>query len=385
MDIRMHKMAAMALAGLGMGASLALADLPNKPPETTSKVKKVLLYNKIGGWVHTDGIADVKAVMTKLAAAKKFQLTQIEDESPITLEYLKGFNVIIWNNNTNGASSVPSTNARKAILDYLNGGGGWFLIHGAGDHGDTWTELKQTMGTKFSTHGSQGDGLLVVDSAGRKHKEMKYITGAITANIRLKDEWYAFDNTVRNVSGVTVLATAKGVNGTYDGVVLKDADGIDDRTYIWGREVGKGRFLYNAIGHGQNQLMAQADSAVPKLYWQCMRYAAGDFQNGCTQAGNAKYDSAARVDDGTCTGVGVRNVGAQSDFYVTQGDKRLRINFFHNGDLQVSVRNLRGALVWKGVVNTASNEFRIGESVRPGAYQLEIREGKTVYNTRVVL
>ena len=45
--------AALALLCIGLAPGFA----QTKPPESTSKVKKVLLYNKIGGWLPAGGEA----------------------------------------------------------------------------------------------------------------------------------------------------------------------------------------------------------------------------------------------------------------------------------------------------------------------------------------
>src|SRR4051812_35200330 len=91
------------LPGLALMAALCLVSAPagaqTKPPESISKIKKVLLYNKIGGWMDLDGIADVKAAFSTLAAAKGFELVQSAEDLGITLDYLKQFQVIVWNNN----------------------------------------------------------------------------------------------------------------------------------------------------------------------------------------------------------------------------------------------------------------------------------------------
>lgn len=105
--------------------------------------------------------------------------------------------------------------------------------------------------------------------------------------IRLRDEWYGFQNTVRKVAGVTVLYTAG--NGEPN-VLRLPADGLGDFTHVWGREYEKGRLVYDAIGHGQNQLMAQADSVVPKMYWEAI---AGRLLSGsaCRQSPIPATDS----------------------------------------------------------------------------------------------
>jgi len=368
---------------LGLGAIPASAQV-TKPAESTSKIKRVLLYNKIGAWVHTDGISDVKTVLTRLAAAKGFQLVQLENESNITLNYLKGFQVIVWNNNTDGAKSVSNVTARAAIIDYVNQGGGWLLIHGAGDHYDTWAELKNTIGTKFTRHGAQGPAEAVLDNDAKAHKELKYMVQTMPATIRLTDEWYAFQNSVRPLAGVTVVATARPAGTT--GIVMDYGDGSTDRTYIWAREMQKGRAIYNAIGHGQNSLMAQADSIVPKLYWENMRYLAGDYQNGCTNRNASNFDSTARVDDTSCITTSISGPGAisRNGITVVKGAQRIRMNLPHEGRFTVELRDIRGTLVWSGIQENTS-EVQLGRNIRPGIYNIVAKAGKNHLTQQMTL
>jgi hypothetical protein len=358
-----------------------------KPPESATKVKQVLLYNKIGGWVHVDGSADVKAVMRQLAAAKGFSLTELADDGGITLDYLKQFQVIIWNNNTNGAASVPSTTARQAVLDYLDQGGGWFLIHGAGDHGDSWAGLRNALGTKFTSHGHFDKGDVVLDRDALEHKELKWMLEGFPTSLNLKDAWDSYQNTVRPLPGVTVIATARPIRvGTTPGLV-PTADGSGDQIYGWAREVGRGRLIFNPIGHGQNQLMAQQDSIVPKLYWQNIRYAAGDFQNGCTLPWDPAFDPTARVLDPTACSVnaGTRNSGTSNPvFLVSRRGLRLRLPA-PAGTLRVSLRDLGGTLVWKRTLPAGSAELALDGAVGSGVYHVEIRGATGTYRHRMAL
>lgn len=359
-----HKiLSAVAVAGsMCLGLGVVPASAQTKPPESATKVKKVLLYNKIGGWVHVDGSADVKTVMTRLAAKKGFQLTQLADDGSITLDFLKGFQVIVWNNNTNGGSSVPSSSARTAVLNYVNQGGGWLLIHGAGDHGDSWAELRSAMGTKFTTHGAQGAAEAVIDNAAKQHPELKFAVEGLPATIRLTDEWYSFNNTVRAISGVTVIATARAVSGA-NGVIVPLADGSGDFTYIWARQMQQGRLVYNAIGHGQNQLMAQGDSVVPKIYWENLRYLAGDY--AVTTSINAET---------------VRN-----GLTISRGSENMRLEMPLTGSVQVRLFNLSGVKVWESTLPASTSEISLDEGIKAGVYQLEARSGKSIAHQRIVL
>jgi hypothetical protein len=100
-----------ALAALCLCLSPTFAQ--TKPLESTTKIKKVLLYNKIGGWIADSGISAVQSTFSKLATDYDFDLAQLDEDSVITLDYLKQFQVIVWNNNTHGAASIPSSSARN--------------------------------------------------------------------------------------------------------------------------------------------------------------------------------------------------------------------------------------------------------------------------------
>lgn len=361
---------------------LASASAQVKPAESTSKVKKVLLYNKIGGWVHVDGRRDLTTAVTNLSKSKKFALQVLDDESALTADYLKDFSLLIWNNNVNGANSVPSDAARKAVIDYLNAGGGWLLVHGAGDHGDTWAGLKDLLGTTFSIHGSQGQADANLDPAASKHKELKWMVEGWPAKFRLHDEWYSFKNSVRPLPNVTIVLTAS--NGD-NGVLRPMADGTNDHVYAWAREVGKGRMYYDAIGHGGNSLYGQADSIVTRILWQHMRYVAGDFQNGCTNPNSPAFNAQARVDDGSCGGTSTAGLlpGGPA-LTLAYGGRQFTFAFPHAGRFTVELHDSRGRLAWRGG-GMAGTWVNIDPGVRPGIYHATARNGKSISRERIVL
>jgi uncharacterized protein len=383
MKIGKMRFASAVLRGiLGLGLASASVGAQTKPAESTSKVKRVMLYNKVGGWVHTEGLLNVKTVMTRLAAAKHFELVQLYDDVVITLDYLKQFDVIVWNNNTNGQASVPSATARQAVLDYLAQGGGWMLIHGAGDHDDTWPELAATLGTDMTLHGKSGAGEVVVDSAARRHRELKWMVDGLPAAIPLTDTWDSYRNTVRPLAGVTVVATSRGD----ESVVVPFSDGKQDQTYIWAREIGKGRMIFNAIGYGEGDLFAQGDSIVPKLYWENLRYAAGDYRNGCMNPESPAFDPAARVSDPSlCAATGAKTpAAARNGFSLAYGARKIRLGFDRTGEVRMALRDLRGAVVWRGVLGASVDEAAIPGRIPSGMYQIEARSGKATARYRLV-
>jgi len=385
----------MSLSKIVLGMALAACTAApsfsqTKPAESTSKVKKVLHYTKVGGWVHTDGIKDLTDVLNVLSKKKGFTVTHTADQAQINLANLKTYSAIIWDNNVNGGASIPDVAARQAVIDYVTAGGGWLLVHGAGDHQNTWPALQTLLGTTFSTHGDQGAGDITFDAEAKAHKELKFMIQDLPPMARItKDEWYAFQNTVRGKAGVTVVAIAG--NGPANVLLpLGDNSKPADHTYIWAKDMGTGRTLYTAIGHGANQLYAQADSFSTKNVWENLRYVAGDYKNGCTnKSAGAKYDSTARVDDGSCgiTGIGSFSGTTRDELSVDFSafkSQRVTLPFTHSGKYSIELRNAVGSLVWKGT-DLEQPALEINKPLRSGIYYLKAASGKNTASQKVVL
>lgn len=377
----MQKMSvSVAMIALGIASVLA----QTKPAESTSKVKKVLLYNKVGGWMNTTGNTQVKDAFSQLASTKGFELVQSSDDAEITLDYLRQYQVIVWNNNTDGAKSVPNSIARQAILDYLEQGGGWFLIGLAGDHADSWNGLAEALGTKFTRHSKTGDAEIVLDNEAALHPELKWMTGDFPEVFVFNDIWLSFSKTVRHLPGVTVVATARNLPGTTDYVVPM-GDGSGDNVYIWAREVGKGRLLYSAMGFGLTRIMAQQDSIVPKSYWEFLRYAAGDFQNGCTLATSPGFDPAARIHvEAMCSATGLKPQSTRPDQGIVPMGDAFRFTS-PDGPFHARIRDLRGALVWERALPAGTEKLVFDKGIKPGVYFFEARSASGVEHRRLVI
>jgi hypothetical protein len=383
------KIGMLGLPGLALMTALCLSLAPvgaqTKPPESASKIKKVLLYNKVGGWVAEIGIADVKRTFSNLSEAKGFELVQLDDVAKITLDYLKQFQVIVWNNNTNGAASVPSAAARQAVLDYVDQGGGWMLICNAGDHQNTWPGLTERMGTMFTLHAKVDRAEVVLDGAASAHGELKWMLEGFPKVFELNDLWFSFQKTVRPLPGVTVVATSRGLPGK-PGVVLPISDGSGDNVYIWAREVGRGRFFYNAIGFGQNKIMEQQDGIVPRLYWENLRYAAGDYQNGCTTPASPGFDPAARVHvEALCSTTGLTAAPARSNLMVLMGGRRMRLAQAPARPFTIRVRDIRGAKVWERTLTAGTGEIALEDAIKPGVYLFEVLGPAPAIRQRLLL
>lgn len=130
-----------------------------------STFKKVLPYNKVGGYRTESGIAHLNQYMFSLAQTKGLTIDPINTDTAITLEFLKQYQVLIWNNNFGAVMAVPAVSAQESIVEYVNQGGGWFLIGLAVDHFGSWPALADRVGASFTRWGGRGDADMQVDSS----------------------------------------------------------------------------------------------------------------------------------------------------------------------------------------------------------------------------
>jgi hypothetical protein len=385
MPIRIPKpsvSAALALLCIGLAPGFA----QTKPPESMSKVKKVLLYNKVGGWRSLDYLDEVKSVFTRLSAAKGFELVQSEDVTVLTLEFLKEFQVIVWNNNSDGGQSVPSSLARQAVIDYLEQGGGWLLLGRAGDHAYSWPALGDRLGTSFSRHGRNERADVVLDTSAKSHRELKWMLDGFPDVIELKDNFASFQRTVRPLPGVTVVATVRDIAGT-ENVIVPIADGSGDNVYFWGREVERGRLFHNPLGYSNtvNNIMALQDSIVPKLYWEHLRYLAGDYQNGCTTPSAQGYDPEARVHvEAMCTPTALKSAPLKSHMVVSIGNRQWRLTS-PESPLRARLHNLQGKRVWERYLPAGTGEIILDGALEPGLHHFEIQGKAGTIQSRLLL
>jgi hypothetical protein len=261
-------------------------------------VNRVLVYHYSGGWYHEEAIPATNQALTELSQEHGFDLVLTEDEADLNLDSLRTFDVIIWNNNVNGASSVQSANARVAVEDYVREGGSWIGISSAGDHLDTWTYLADMIASRFLAHGEHEDNMVAVDDEALADPELQQALTGIPAQETLYDEWFSFTVNVRGQPGITVIySLLESENPNFSGPEM------GDHPYVWVNKnpdiVGQGMAIYDAIGHSRADIYTQKDGFAKKLLWALVQYAAGDFSctPGCPDPLAINYDSLATCGD----------------------------------------------------------------------------------------
>ncbi|NND66438.1 MAG: ThuA domain-containing protein, partial [Halioglobus sp.] len=204
---------------------------------------RLLLFQKITGFLDEPSVAAATTTLYELADAHGWSLVETDRAGVMTPESLARFDAVIWNN-TSG--DVLTLSQRAAFRQYIEAGGGFVGIHGAG--GDPvyfWDWYVDTLlGARFIGHSSDPqfqDAKIVVEQSSTR------IAQDLAPGWTLHEEWYSFANSPRE-SGATVIATLD--EGSYSLVGRGGQDlRMGDHPIVWTRCVGQGRSFYSAIGH----------------------------------------------------------------------------------------------------------------------------------------
>ena len=164
-------------------------------------------------------------------------------------DQLAKFKLVIWNN----ASGDPlTTEQRAAFKSWVENGGSFLGIHGAGgdpveNHGHTsladWKWYVDTLiGAQFIVH----SGIVPADI--RIEDKKSPITKGLPEVWHRSEEWYAFDHSPRTKPGFHILATVD--ESTYaPGRATMKTDQGTDHPLVWWHCVDKGHAMYSALGH----------------------------------------------------------------------------------------------------------------------------------------
>jgi uncharacterized protein len=210
------------------------------PPELPKNLKSpsLLIFSKTNGYRDSSSIAAANVALEAIAKKRGWSTFVTENAAVMNPDQLKRFDLTIWNN-TSG--DVLTTEQRAAFRGYIENGGAFVGIHGAGgDPSYAWDWYPQVLiGAQFRVHSSQQLGTVHFED--RAH----FITQGQPENWSrtVKDEWYSFTDNPRD-KGIHILATADETS--YD--AGRSTMG-KDHPLVWTHCVGKGRVFFSAIGH----------------------------------------------------------------------------------------------------------------------------------------
>lgn len=211
--------------------------------------RAVLLFSKSTGFRHEESIEAGKEKFLELASKNDWYLYSTEEGGVFNLEQLSKFDAVVFNNCT---GRLLNDEQQRAFQDYVNNGGKFIGIHGAGDnshHHWPWY-VDNLIGAHFSHHPLEPQ--LQVAAITLNNAQDSTLTAGLPADWSHTDEWYVFLENPR-ANGFEVLYHIDGTAIKPSGNLLwmKDKDfGMGkDHPVAWYRRIGQGRTFYTSIGH----------------------------------------------------------------------------------------------------------------------------------------
>ena len=229
------------------------------------KPRKVLVYHKPSGFKHgsiphINKCLDIMAKKTGVFTADFSE--KVEDFST---ENLKNYDLVIFNNTTKLQKEFKTAEQRKALLDYIQNGGGFMAIHAATDAGfPEWPEYVQLIGGVFHGHPWNAKGTWGISVEDPKHACCDHFP---TTKFKLSDELYKYQKYDRKNQRVLM---------TIDTLVSpKKGRPDEDHALAWVKDYGKGKVFVSAFGHNAHLCW---DKNILQLWLNGIQFAAGDLK-----------------------------------------------------------------------------------------------------------
>lgn len=223
------------------------------PPEISQYMAEpaILVFSKTQAWRHNEGIAGADRFFADLSQEQSFGLFTTENGAVFNEPDLARFKVIVFNNVT---GDTLSSSQRAAFKKWLLNGGAWIGLHGAGDDSHkSWPWYDETLiGPEFIGHPAdpqfQEAKLVSINAA---HPILK----DIPSEWRISDEWYSFDGVPQEYGLVPLFGLNESsyspLNEIYGDISdLRMGTTPAEHPTFWVGQIGKGRIVYSALGHG---------------------------------------------------------------------------------------------------------------------------------------
>lgn len=247
----------------------------NEQPEVElpNTEKRVLVFTKINGFDHGISVKAATHSITALAEQQGWGVVVTDKGGAFTPEFLANFDAVVWNNNS---GDVLTLSQRKAFKKYIESGGGFLGIHGAGGDPSFYWDwyVEKLIGATFIGHPNNPQFQTArIDVA----KNATGVGQSLAPGWSMNDEWYSFAESARK-KGVSIIATLD--ESTYDpgNIFGRDLHMGEDHPIVWSQCVKKGRSLYTAIGH-RAEVYHLPENLI--LLRDALQWVIGDGENNC--------------------------------------------------------------------------------------------------------
>jgi type 1 glutamine amidotransferase len=215
-------------------------------PAAGAKPIEVLVYSATAWYRHPE-IPRINGCLARLGTKHDINISVTENAKDLKSASLKQYDLVLFNNATNLGESVPE-DIQKEFITWFRKGGGIMMIHAGIVQNGTWPELTEIAGCDFDADSEYMEARFVVDPkaegdpilAGKK-KEFTYTA-----------DWLSFNRPVTGLHGVEVLLRLdeKSFDPVREHPLYRDKKPMgNDHPICWRRNVAKGRFFFNGLGH----------------------------------------------------------------------------------------------------------------------------------------
>jgi len=212
-------------------------------PKLVPKKPAVLVFEKITGFRDVPSVNAAHSALQSIAKRRSWQVVFSDKAGIINSEDLEKFDVVVWNN---VSGDVLTLTQREAFKSYMESGGGFVGIHGAG--GDLvyfWDwYVDELIGARFSGHPADPQfqtARVIVENP------KTGITEGLPSEWSMLEEWYSFELSPREQGAEIALSIDES---SYSLVGYRGADiRMGDHPLAWSKCVDKGRSFYTALGH----------------------------------------------------------------------------------------------------------------------------------------
>lgn len=268
--------------GVSEGGVVPNPHFDQVPSEITEYLLEpaVFVFSKTSGWRHTEGIAGADLFFVELATEAGFGVYTSANGAMFNAADLARFDVIIFNNVTGNALSLDQQHAFEA---WMNDGGAWIGLHGAGDHSlQPWDWYQEALiGTRFIGHTTDPP----IQTANLVTLEPRHpIMTSIPDDWSHTDEWYSFSG-VPLQDGVTRLVGIDEDSYAPVNVIVKGwpedlrmGDNPADHAMIWAVCRDEYRGVYSALGHSHE---SYRDPVYRQLLKNAFEWVTEDDESSC--------------------------------------------------------------------------------------------------------
>jgi type 1 glutamine amidotransferase len=193
----------------------------------------VLMLRYSAGFEHSY-LPNAEVAIKNIGKANGWGVTTTHMCQNISAERLASVDVLIFA--TTG--SLPfDANQKKAVIDFVKNGKGFFGIHNAADTGYDWPEYGELVGGYFSGHPWTQEVNVIVEDTNHPATRM------LGKSFKVFDEIYTYKNWDRNKTHVLMSLDNKSVD------ISKGNRPDNDYALGWCNNYGQGRVIYSALGH----------------------------------------------------------------------------------------------------------------------------------------